>query len=201
MYGKHLLSFPVLKDGQIQYLSVPLGYQLWDKEKSKLAIAAEMVRQAMKTIGPIRQVFLLCDNWYPKAEVAELIKEFRNLDIICNARVDTAMYELPPAPAGKRGRPRKYGKRIYPEDFELSTPQNGDWKIGVRPVLTRFWEERVVYAFVTASKKEGASRRLFFCTKKPEEITLGYSLCMDERIRKYGEEDISYLPLACYLLR
>ena len=47
----------------------------------------------------------------------------------------------------------------------------------------------------------GESRRLFFCTKKPAEITLDYSLCMDERIRKYGEEDISYLPLACYLLR
>lgn len=37
-----LLSFPVLKDGQIQYLSVPLGYRLWDKEKSKLEIATEI---------------------------------------------------------------------------------------------------------------------------------------------------------------
>lgn len=196
-----LLSFPVLKDGQIQYLSVPLGYRLWDKEKSKLETAAEMVRQAMGVIGSARQVFLLCDSWYPKAEVAGLVREFGNLDIICNARVDTAMYELPPAPTGKRGRPRKYGKRIYLEDFELSTPQSADWKIGVRPVLTRLWGERVVYAFVTAPKKGGDSRRLFFCTKKPDEITLDYSLCADERIRKYGEEDINYLPLACYLLR
>lgn len=147
-----LLSFPVLKDGQIQYLSVPLGYRLWDKEKSKLETAAEMVRQAMGVIGSSRQVFLLCDSWYPKAEVAGLINEFGNLGIICNARVDTAMYELPPAPTGKRGRPRKYGKRIHLEDFELATPQSGDWKIGVRPVLTRLWGERVVYAFVTAPK-------------------------------------------------
>ena len=71
----------------------------------------------------------------------------------------------------------------------------------MRPVLTRLWGERIVYAFVTAPKKGGDSRRLFFCTKKPEEISLDYSLCMDERIRKYGEEDILYLPLACYLLR
>lgn len=42
--------------------------------------------------------------------MAELINEFGNLDILCNARVDTAMYELPPAPTGKRGRPRKYGE-------------------------------------------------------------------------------------------
>lgn len=196
-----LLSFRVLKNGQIQYLSVPLGYRLWDKEKSKLETAAEMVRQAMGVIGSSRQVFLLCDSWYPKAEVAGLINEFGNLGIICNARVDTAMYELPPAPTGKRGRPRKYGKRIHLEDFELATPQSGDWKIGVRPVLTRLWGERVVYAFVTAPKKGGDSRRLFFCTKKPDEITLDYSLCADERMRKYGEEDISYLPLACYQLR
>lgn len=155
----------------------------------------------MGVIGPSRQVFLLFDSWYPKAEVAGLVKEFGNLDIICNARAGTAMYKLPPAPTGKRGRPKKYGKRIYPEDFGLSAPQNGGWKIGVRPVLTRLWGERIVYAFVTAPKKGGDSRRLFFYTKKPDEITLDYSLCTDERIRKYGEEDINYLPLACYLLR
>ncbi len=50
-------------------------------------------------------------------------------------------------------------------------------------------------------QKGGDSRRLFFCTKKPGEITLNYSLCADERIRKYGEEDSNYLPLACYQLR
>lgn len=61
-----LLSFPVYQDGKILYLSVPVGYRLWDKEKSKLALAAELVTQAMKVIGPERQVILLCDNWYPK---------------------------------------------------------------------------------------------------------------------------------------
>lgn len=118
-----LLSFPVWDDGKIQYLLVPLGYRLWDKEKSKLETVAEMARQTMAVLGESRQVFLLCDSWYPKAEVAGLINEFSNLDIICNARIDTAMYGLSPAPAGKRGRPRKYGKRIYPEDFELPPPK------------------------------------------------------------------------------
>ena len=39
-----LLSFPVLVDGPIRYLSVPLGYRLWDKKQTKLEIAAGMVR-------------------------------------------------------------------------------------------------------------------------------------------------------------
>ena len=46
-----LLSFLVYRDGKILYLSVPVGYRLWDKEKSKLALAAELVAQAMKAIG------------------------------------------------------------------------------------------------------------------------------------------------------
>ena len=57
-----LLSFPVFADGAIRYLSVPLGYQLWDKKQTKLEIAAGMVRCAMNKIDPDRQVFLLCDS-------------------------------------------------------------------------------------------------------------------------------------------
>ena len=52
-----LLSFPVWNDGKIQYLSVPLGYRLWDKEKSKLEIAAEMVRQTMAVLGEGRRAY------------------------------------------------------------------------------------------------------------------------------------------------
>lgn len=31
-----LLSFPVYQDGKVLYLSVPVGYRLWDKEKASL---------------------------------------------------------------------------------------------------------------------------------------------------------------------
>ena len=41
-----LLSFPVYQNGKILYLSVPVGYRLWDKETSKLALAADLVAQA-----------------------------------------------------------------------------------------------------------------------------------------------------------
>lgn len=196
-----LLSFPVWADGSIRYLSVPLGYRLWDKIQTKLEIAAGMVRNAMDNIGQDRQVFLLCDSWYPKGCVAGLVDEYHNLDIICNARIDTVMYDLPPGRTGKRGRPRKYGERLSPEDFGFESPKTGDWKIGVRPVLTRLWGERVVYAIVTLPKSGNGSRRLFFCTKDPESIILDYSRCEDDTIRGYGEEKKQFLPLACYSLR
>jgi len=196
-----LLSFPVMVDGSIRYLSVPLGYRLWDKKQTKLEIAAEMVRHAMETIGSDRQVFLLCDSWYPKGCVAKLVDEFPNLNIICNARIDTVMYDLPPERTGKRGRPRKHGERLSPDDFVLASPETGNWQIGVRPVLTKLWGERVVYAIVTLPKNGAGSRRLFFCTTNPENICLDYSKCEDDAMRGYGEENIQFLPFACYTPR
>lgn len=103
--------------------------------------------------------------------------------------VDTVMYDLPPERTGKRNRPKKHGEHLLPEDFEPESPKSGDWKIGVRPVLTRLWGERVVYAFVTLPKSGNGSRRLFFCTRDPENILLNYSRCEDDAIRGYGEEN------------
>ncbi|MDE5589125.1 MAG: hypothetical protein K2J60_08280 [Acetatifactor sp.] len=96
----------------------------------------------MDKIGPDRQVFLLCDSWYPKECVAGLVNEFHYLDIICNVRIDIVMYDLPPERTGKRGRPKKYGERLSPEKSELESPKTGDWKTGMRPVLTKLWGER-----------------------------------------------------------
>ena len=89
------------------------------------------------------------------------------------------MNGLPPGRTEKRGRPKKYRERLSPGDFGLESPKAGDWKAGVRPVPTR----------------------LFPCTKDPEGIGLGYKNCADDAIREYGEEDIRYLPLACYMPR
>ena len=81
----------------------------------------------MGGIGSDRQVFLLCDSWDPKGCVADLVDEYLNIDIICNARIDTVMYVLPPERTGKRDRPRKYGERLSPEDFMHKFPKTWDW--------------------------------------------------------------------------
>ena len=161
-----LLSFPVYQDGKILYLSVPVGYRLWNKEKSKLALAADLVAQAMKVMDPQCQVILLCDSWYPKAEVVALVEQFDNLEMVCNARMDTALYGLPPVKTGKKGRPRKRGSRIQLDDIVLGEPKSGDWLIGMMPVITNLWKDKVVYALVTAPKNGKGSRRLFLWSGK-----------------------------------
>ncbi len=147
-----LLSFLVYQDGKFLYLSVPMGYQLWDKQKSKLALATNLVAQAMKAINPKRQVILLCDSWYPKAEVIALMEQFENLEMVCNARVDTALYGLSPAKTGKKGRLRKRGSRIQLDDIVLGEPESGDWLIGMMLIITNLWKDKVVYVLVTAPK-------------------------------------------------
>lgn len=126
------------------------------------------------------------------------MEEYHNPDIICNTRIDTVMYDLPPACTGKRGRPRKYSRRLSPEDIFLESPETGNWKIGVRPVLTNLWGGRVVYALVTLPKSGNGNRRLFFCTKDPESIILDHGSCEDSTIRGYGKENAKFLPIACY---
>ena len=37
--------------------------------------------------------------------------------MICNTQIDTAMYELIPAPTGKCGRSRKYGERKHAKKY------------------------------------------------------------------------------------
>ena len=115
-----LMNIPVAGG---QYLPVPIGYRMWDGTQSKLDMAAELVRTAMKQIGMKRPVILCCDSWYPKGSICDLIKEYENLSIICNARSDTALYHLPPEKTGKRGRPRKRGERIDLKQIPLTDIQ------------------------------------------------------------------------------
>lgn len=196
-----LLSFPVWEKEKIRYLSIPLGYRLWDKENTKLEIAAALVRKAMETLGGERQVFLLCDSWYPKAPLTGLVDEFDNLDMICNVRVDTALYDLPPAKTGKRGRPRIKGDRISLDSFSMQKYDFSSYLLGYRPVLTNLWKGKTVYAIVTCPEGNSQGRRLFLCSRNPEEIQMDFENCENEAICSVGKENVHFLPLMLYKIR
>ncbi len=197
-----MLCVPVWKKGRVVYQAVPLGYRMWTKETSKLGLAADMVRAVMPELGQKHQVLLLFDSWYAKKSLVCLADEFKNLDIICNARHDSAIYDLPQNPAGKRGRPAKRGRRLsIMEDFSLSSEKIGDHYIGVRQVLTNIFGDRHVHAYVTAVNKATETRRLFFSTVAPESIRMSCAWQEKAPLNQVGREWMQYVPLFLYSFR
>lgn len=164
-----VISVPVIDNNSRHYISFPITYRMWTKEQSKLDMAAEIVRSAMRIIGADRQVILCCDSWYPKASVVHLVDEFDNLAIVANVRSDTVIYELPPVHNGKRGRPRVKGEKLSIKDIEVHDVPDTDYYVGSKTVVTELFGNRPVKAIVTEKKNSG-TRRLFICTKDPSEL-------------------------------
>lgn len=195
-----MLHVPLESSDGTVYLSVPMGYRLWTKELSKLELAADMVRSVMAELSSCKQVILLCDSWYPKKPVTGLVSEFKNLEMICCARSDTVLYDLPGERTGKRGRPRTHGGRLELSSIALDKPEGAPYYMGCRQVITNLWKGRIVYACVTAADPEKpGSFRLFLCTVAPEGLAAQPEKQADEKIRSYN--DWGMLPLGLFSLR
>ena len=197
-----MLCVPVLKQGKCVYLSVPLGYRMWKKDSSKIELAANMVHKVMPTLSAIRTVILLCDSWYAKKNLVNLVEVYENLDIICNARNDSVLYDLAPPKTGKRGRPAKHGKRLSIEkDFSFSDEKIGTYFIGVRCVLSNLFGSREVLALVTSTGTANGSKRLFFSTIFPEQLTR-FDFWQDKSSFQQTDSDkMQYIPFFLYLFR
>lgn len=195
-----MLHVPFLSANGTIYLSIPLGYRLWTKELSKLELAADMVRSVMAALAPCRQVILLCDSWYPRKPVTGLVEEFKNLEMICCARSDTVLYDLPGERTGRCGRPRTHGERLGLSSIVLDRPEGAPYYMGCRRVITNLWKGRTVHAYVTASDPEKpGSFRLFLCTAEPEGIPRPAGGQADEKIRRYSNRGM--LPPGLFSLR
>ena len=198
-----MLSVPVDKDikggcsGGIHYLHVPVVYCLWTKEKTKLEMAADAIDAVMRDLEG-KHIVVLCDSWYPKKKFISRILSHENADIICNVRVDTAIYDLPPARTGKRGRPCKRGAQLSLDDFAC-TYSRCKFKVGHRCVKTKIFGDITVHAYVTVS--ESGARRLFICTAEPSEIRFGCASHTDDPNTTVGDTDREFLPLSLYSIR
>lgn len=187
---------------RISYLAIPLGYRMWQKKETKLELAALMVRQVMPEFQAKRNVIILCDSWYVKSTMTTLVDEYENLDLIGNSRVDTAIYDLPPAPSGKRGRPAKRGRKLsIMDDFTLSEQKIGGYYIGVRTVLTNIFGDRKVLAYVTSAEKDSRSRRLFFSTIFPMELQIFCAWQEKAPLNQTGSHWMQYIPMFLYSFR
>ena len=197
-----MLCVPVWDKDKIVYQALPLSYRMWQKEESKLKLAASMVRQAMPELQGKANVIILCDSWYTKGDLVSVVDEYPNLGLIGNARYDSVLYDLAPQPTGKRGRPAKHGKRLSVErDFTLSDEKIGGYYIGKRRILTNIFGTREVLAYVTATKKEGGSRRLFFSTVFPTQLQFFCAWQEKAPLNQTRSAWMDYIPLFLYAFR
>lgn len=105
------IAIPITHNTKINYLKFPIQYRLYDKIKTKLEVAADIVMDITHALAEY-QVIVTCDSWYTKAPFISSIKKFENINIIGALRSDTAMFDLNIEKTHKRGSPRKRGKRI-----------------------------------------------------------------------------------------
>ncbi len=197
-----MLCVPVWNNRKVVYQAVPLGYRMWQKKGSKLELAASMVRQVMPESQDKKNVLILCDSWYAKKNFLRIVDGYPDLDVICNARCDSVIYDLAPEPTGRRGRPAKHGRRLsVEEDLTLSDEKIGDHHTGVRRVLTNIFGKREVLAYVTSAGKTGGSRRLFFSTVFPEQLHVFCAWQEKAPLNQTGSSHMQYIPLLLYAFR
>ena len=200
------MSVPVLHENagkqQIRYIAVPIGYVMSNGEASKLTLACQLLDEVMPILEK-RQVILLFDSWYAKRELISRALSYPNLNVICNARRDTAIFERPTSAASRRGRPPKYGKRLMldeiADDLTNYLCRMDDYFVVHCLVKTRIFGDRTVHAYVTLSKS--GSRRLFFSTVDPMALHMSIAWQENKGLRNTSSKHMAIYPLKLYKLR
>ena len=200
------MSVPVLKQKHgktsIDYLAVPLGYSMWDNTASKLKMGADLLDEVMPMLRG-RQVILLFDCWYAKREVIRRALKYDNLEIICNARIDSTLYELPTARKKGPGRPRKRGEKLKADDICRGPKQYSYYMnklfVAHKVMKAAIFGDRQVHVYVTLSKS--GSRRLFFSTVDPMALHMSIAWQDSRMLHGASSKEMEFYPLRLYKLR
>lgn len=162
-----VISIPILVNQRLKYITLPVGYKLYDKSETKLEIAGKMIENIMPLLTDY-QVIVLCDSWYTKKPFLNFLKDYNNLHIIGAVRSDTAIYDLCPEPTGKKGRPRKKGLKLNIKEFEYS--KEDSYYIATRKVLTNLFTIPVLVTVTTTDLDNFSSVRVYVSSIDPASI-------------------------------
>lgn len=201
-----MLSVPIstYKEGypmQIRYIPIPLGYKMKTDDNTKLELVADMVDSIMELMSN-KQIIFSFDCWFAKKPFITRLQKYDNIGIICNARIDSAIYEPPPTiNKPHRGRPKKHGVQLdTSSDSDFSFDRKEDkFSVAHRSVIAKIFNMKEVHAYVTKTASD--SRRLFLCTINPCDIHMGCAWQEDFFLRNIGSKDMEWYPLKLYRFR
>lgn len=161
------ITIPIKGESGTNYLTLPIGYKIYDKSCTKLELAKNMISAIMPELTDF-QVILLCDSWYTKKVLLGLLKNYTNLEIIGALRSDTVLYDLKPDPTGKRGRPRKKGERLNYKDFKYV--KKDEFYIATVKCLTNLHDEPVIITVTIKDLDTFSSVRLYLSSIELDSI-------------------------------
>ena len=98
--------------------------------------------QVMPEFSQKKNVIVLCDRWYMKKSIVSVVDEYPNLDLIGNARSDSVIYDLAPAPTGNFVISEGIRKQIFFTGF-------------VQNIETQIKSKSVISAIKQAFRKHG----------------------------------------------
>lgn len=172
------ISIPIIHGASVKHITLPIGSKIYDKSYTKIELAKHLITSVMPQLDEF-QVIVLCDSWYTKSNLLELATEFENLDIIGAVRSDTVLYDLKPAPTGKRGRPREKGVRLDYKNFDFE--KDGDFYIAKIKCITNLFKNPVYVVVTVKDIEKFSSVRLYLSTIDFNSIKVNDSEKEDEK--------------------
>ena len=166
------MTIPIYKNNEINYLTIPLGYKLYDKNFTKLELSKILIRNVMPELTEF-QVIASCDSWYTKKNFLNILSEYDNLKIIGGLRSDTVLYDLKPNPTGKRGRPRKKGDRLNYRNFDFKKQNN--FFVATKKCMTNLYYKPVFITVTTTDINKFTSVRMYLSTVEIDDINTKYN--------------------------
>lgn len=74
------LTIPIKSSSKTNYITLPIGYKIYDKSCTKLQLATNMISTIMPELTEF-QVILLCDSWYTKRYYYLYLKIIKTLKL------------------------------------------------------------------------------------------------------------------------
>ena len=100
-----VIAVPVLINGAVKYIRVPLEHRLWipkqqrvmeQDEQNKLEIASSMIEEAIALLGKDKKSIITCDAWYSKAPITNWVdREDATVNMIAAVRFNSSISTLP----------------------------------------------------------------------------------------------------------
>ncbi|OOM78839.1 transposase [Clostridium sp. BL-8] len=162
------IAIPILHNHKIKYIKFPIQYRIYDKSRTKLELASEMILSVAPALAEY-QVIVTCDSWYTKKPFISEIEKFSNIHIIGALRSDTAMFEVNfEKHTGKKGCPRKKGNKINYRNLKYT--KEGKFFIAYTKAKINLTNKNVCITVTTTDIENFKSVRIYMSTINPNKI-------------------------------